>query len=140
MAEIAPEHDVLEPSAGTGGLADLANNGRLTCVEVASLNAKVLAAKGHSVIQTDFLKWAAETTSRFDRIVMNPPFSEGRARAHVETAATLMAPGGRLVAIVPASHRGKITLPGCAVSWSEDIEGAFPGVSVTVAILCADKQ
>ena len=139
MAEIAPEHDVLEPSAGTGGLADLADNGRLTCVEVASLNAKVLGAKGHAVIRADFLQWAGETVSRFDRVVMNPPFSAGRARAHVQAAATLLAPAGRLVAIVPASHREKIDLPGCSLRWSEVIEGAFPGVSVAVVILVAVK-
>lgn len=138
MAEIGPDHDILEPSAGTGGLADLLPKDQTTCIEVSSLNSMVLSAKGFAVIRNDFLEWA-KTLHTFDRVVMNPPFSEGRARAHVQAAATLLAPGGRLVAVVPASHREKIDLPGCSLEWSEVIEGAFPGVSVAVVILVAVK-
>jgi hypothetical protein len=139
LADIGPGHTCLEPSAGTGGLACLMPKHQTTCIEVASLNAKVLEAKGFHVTRADFLDWAKGQRADADRIVMNPPFSEGRARIHVEAAAMLLAPGGRLVAIVPASHREKIALSGCSLEWSEVIEGAFPGVSVAVVILVAVK-
>jgi 16S rRNA G1207 methylase RsmC len=38
----------------------------------------------------------------FDRIVMNPPFADQQDIRHVMHAATLLKPGGRLVAIMSA--------------------------------------
>lgn len=137
-AEIGPEHDVLEPSAGHGGLADHLPKERTTCIEVAAMNAKVLEAKGHSVIRADFLAWAQATEKRFDRIVMNPPFSEGRAEAHTRAAATLLRPGGRLTAILPSGMRGK-PIPGLDCSWSAPMSNRFPGVSIDVIILTATR-
>ncbi|MEF8689850.1 UNVERIFIED_CONTAM: PLxRFG domain-containing protein [Comamonas sp. A-3] len=40
------------------------------------------------------------TWSGYDRIVMNPPFSDGRDIQHVQHAYTLLRPGGRIVAIM----------------------------------------
>jgi hypothetical protein len=105
MADIGPEHTVLEPSAGQGGLLTFLPVDRTTCVEVAAMNAKVLQAKGASVVHADFIAWAASTALSFDRVVMNPPFSDGRATAHTEAAALLVRPGGILVAILPSCHR-----------------------------------
>jgi hypothetical protein len=44
----------------------------------------------------------------YDRIIMNPPFSQGRDAAHVMHAWQLLRPGGRIVAIVGegAFYRG----------------------------------
>ena len=75
------------------------------CVEISPLHCRVLEAKGLTVEQADFIKWAEITNQRFDKVVMNPPFSEGRAKAHVESAATLVNMGGRLVAILPRYER-----------------------------------
>lgn len=136
LADIQPGTVVLEPSAGQGGLASLLPAGAV-CVEVSPLNCAVLQGKGHDVVQADFLQWAGATSRRFDRVVMNPPFSEGRWQAHTRAAAALLQPGGVLVAVVPASAANGFALPGCAVECSSPIEGAFPGVSVTVVILRA---
>ena len=136
LAEIGDEHSCLEPSAGTGGLADFLPKGRTTCVEVAELRVSVLKAKGHSAVCADFMTWKA---GQFDRIVMNPPFDLGRWKAHLEAAASLVAPGGRLVAILPSSARST-TLEGFTMAWHGPIENAFPGVSVSVVILVADRQ
>lgn len=38
--------------------------------------------------------------SGYDRIIMNPPFSDGRAALHVQHAYELLKPGGRLVALM----------------------------------------
>ena len=129
---------MLEPSAGQGGLADLLPKERTLCIEVAALNCKVLEAKGHRVAQADFINFAESTGSRFDRIVMNPPFSDGRAEAHTRAAASLLRPGGRLVAILPSGMRGK-DIPGFTCTWSAPMSGQFPGVSVDVVILRADR-
>lgn len=139
-AEVCKPHTVLEPSAGQGGLAAYLPQDRTTCVEVAALNAKVLEAKGFNVVQADFLQWSSTTTERFDRVVMNPPFSDGRASAHTEAAAALVKPGGRLVAILPSGHANRFTLPGFDCSYTPPIENAFPGVSVAVVILTAVRR
>lgn len=137
LAQIGPQHACLEPSAGTGGLADLMPKERTLCVEISSLHCKVLAAKGHNVSRADFLTMPSET--KFDRIVMNPPFSEGRWQAHLEHASTILATGGRLVAILPASAKGKDVLPGFSCEWSKVFANEFAGTSVDVVILVAAK-
>lgn len=139
MAGIGPGHTVLEPSAGQGGLAAFLPVERTTCIEVAAMNSKVLQAKGYTVVQADFLDWAAGTLQRFDRVVMNPPFSEGRATAHAEAAAALVKPGGTLAAILPAGHANRFTLPGFVCEFTPPVDNAFPGVSVSVVILKAVK-
>ena len=94
----------------------------------------------YTVERADFLAWSAANLGRtFDRVVMNPPFDQGRWRAHLEAAAGMLAPGGRLVAVLPISAKSGVSLPGCAVSCGEVFERAFAGASVDVVILLADK-
>lgn len=140
-AEIGPEHEVLEPSAGQGGLAAFLPKDRTTTVEVSALNCKVLRAKGYQPHEADFLVWSEALTVQqaFDRVVMNPPFSKGRALAHVEAAARCVRPGGRLVAILPSGADRSSILPGWNLAWSERLDNKFPGVSVSVVILTADR-
>lgn len=140
-AQIGPNHRCLEPSAGTGALADLMPKDRTTCVEIAKLHCDVLKAKGHRVVWNDFLPWATGRAAEgvvFDRIVMNPPFSEGRWQAHLEHAAAMLAVGGRLVAILPASAKGKDLLPGMKCEWSRVYDNEFAGTSISVVILVAE--
>lgn len=141
LAQVGDEHTVLEPSAGRGGLADLLPKDRTVCVEVSGLNAAVLGAKGHAVECADFLQWSEPSAvwGRFDRVVMNPPFSGGRAEAHVQAAGRLVKRGGRLVAILPSGLRGKDLLPGWDLQWSSVLANQFPGVSVDVVLLAAER-
>lgn len=135
LAEIDGGHRVLEPSAGMGGLADLLPADRTTCVEISPLHCKVLEAKGLRVLEGDFLQAAPGT---FDRIVMNPPFSDGRWQAHTEHAASMLTTGGRLVAILPASAKARdLHLPGAEVQWHGPYDNEFAGTSVSVRILTA---
>lgn len=133
-----PSMNWLEPSAGQGGLADLLPKERTMCVEISELHCKILEAKGHMVKQADFLK--LPVNGPFDRIVMNPPFSEGRWQAHVEHAAGMLAPTGKLVAIVPASAKDKFQLEGFTTSWSDVYVNAFATASVSVVILIAERE
>lgn len=140
QAEIGDRDVCCEPSAGTGGLADFMPKERTTCVEVSSLHCKVLAAKGFDVICADFLEWAVQPgrAGTFDRLIMNPPFDQGRWRAHIEHAAQLVRVGDRLVAILPSSARGT-ELPDFNTAWSGPYANEFPGASVEVVMLVADR-
>jgi len=132
-----PGMNWLEPSAGQGGLADYMPKDDTACFEVSALNCKVLAAKGHSVTQGDFLAFAPDFKP-YNRIVMNPPFDQGRWRAHLEHAAGMVAPAGRLVAILPSGAKGT-ELPGFKCKWHGPYSNEFPGTSVDVVILVADR-
>jgi hypothetical protein len=139
-AEIQPGEKCLEPSAGTGNIAVLMPADQTYCVEISALHCRVLEAKGLIAERADFIKWAETTDKRFDKVVMNPPFSEGRAKAHVEAAASLVNAGGRLVAILPSGMQRKDILPGWSCSWSGLIDNEFDGTSVSVVLLKADRK
>jgi hypothetical protein len=132
-ADISVGDLCLEPSAGQGGLADLMPDDT-TCIEISDLHCKVLEAKGRKAIQADFIKWSG---GKFDKIVMNPPYSEGRWQAHITHAATMLRPEGALIAILPASAKTKEVLPGMNCSWSRVFSNEFAGTSVSVVILKA---
>lgn len=137
FAAIEPHHTVLEPSAGTGNLAALCARAQVTCVEISALHCAILTAKGFpAVVESDFMAWAGPA---FDVVVMNPPFSDGRARAHVDKALEHVRPGGRLVAVLPASMHGKFEAAGFVCSWSRVLENEFAGIGVGVAVLLAVK-
>ena len=144
LAEIEPHHRCLEPSAGTGALADhFRDAAEKVCVEVSPIHCRVLEGKGHNAIEADFLAWVddgARPGWQFDRILMNPPFSQGRWQAHTEAAATMLAPGGRLVAILPSSAQGSFHLPGLTCRWDGPHHNQFAGASVSVSILIADIE
>lgn len=122
----------LEPSAGTGNLAELMPQETL-CVEVSKLHCEVLKAKDLNVLQTDFLKM--KVSELYDRIVMNPPFSEGRWMAHLEHAARMLKPGGRIVAILPSSASGKTLIEGLKHTYSRSYSNEFAGTSASVIIV-----
>jgi hypothetical protein len=124
-ANIQPGMSVLEPSAGTGRLADMIK--KLTgiapiCVELFLVCSAVLKEKGYEVIKIDFCGY--EPGLYYDRILMNPPFADSKDVDHVQHAYRLLAPGGRLVAIMSehsffSSHR--VDAAFCA--WLEDVGG-----------------
>jgi hypothetical protein len=101
-AEIEPHHTILEPSAGSGAIADRvkAESCSIDCVEVNHSLNEILRAKGHNVIGENF---TASIFSGYDRVLMNPPFEKMQDMKHVEKAFDCLAPGGRLVAIISPS-------------------------------------
>lgn len=99
-ADIQPGMEVLEPSAGMGHIADYIREQSGVEPDVVELSGKrreLLEAKGYDLVGFDFLD---VNTKQYDRIVMNPPFSDGRDIQHVQHAYSLLKPGGRLVAIM----------------------------------------
>ena len=99
MADIQPGMRVLEPSAGNGLLADAAREqgASVDVVEMGGQLREILQEKGYNLVGSDFLEFTPKAD--YDRIVMNPPFSNDQDIAHVEHAYKMLKPGGKLVAI-----------------------------------------
>lgn len=100
--------NVLEPSAGTGGIAEIIREkcpkAKIDCVEYLSVNAKILDEKGFNVIHEDFLK--LNTNKKYDIIVMNPPFDGTTYIDHIYKAYQLLRDYGKLVSVIPNTiHR-----------------------------------
>jgi len=103
MAEINKKCDCLEPSAGTGSIAEIimeCSPKSLTVVELDKSNERYLK-KYNCIIGQDFLTW--ETDKKFDRIIMNPPFSKKQDIKHILRAWELLKPKGILVSILSPS-------------------------------------
>ncbi|KII15457.1 bifunctional class I SAM-dependent methyltransferase/DEAD/DEAH box helicase [Phaeobacter sp. S60] len=127
-AQITPRDLVLEPSAGTGLLAILAEiaGGTLALNELADTRADLLRllfpgrpVTGFDAAQIDDHLYASSSPSV---ILMNPPFSaqanvDGRSTEatarHLRSALARLAPGGRLVAITGAGFAPD------ALAWAE---------------------
>ena len=65
--------------------------------------------------------------------------SELAARYQAQRSKIMLYNDGRLVAILPASARGKDVLPGFNHEWSKVYSNEFAGTSVSVMILTATK-
>jgi len=140
LAEIQDGNRCLEPSAGAGGIAKFMPRNRTTCIELSPFFSTVLGEYVDECITGDFLAIKPERFPwGFDRIVMNPPYSEGRAKLHTEHAAQFLREGGRLVAILPASMKNRFELPSFSINWSEIFSDEFEGTGVSVVIMVASK-
>jgi hypothetical protein len=101
---------VLEPSAGTGNLSRALIAAGYDPSQIVQVERHIRLSQGlHEfgcVANTCFLEYATSHcpgTVLFERIIMNPPFSD--VRKHVAAARGLLAPGGALVALVPVTFR-----------------------------------
>ncbi|QFY09574.1 DUF3560 domain-containing protein [Nonomuraea phyllanthi] len=105
LADIERAMTVLEPSAGTGNIAAAAVElgAIVDCVEIDNGLVEVLASRvpgANLLYRHDFLETDTSQLGTYDRVVMNPPFSEGRDIAHVIHALQFVKPGGRLVSVM----------------------------------------
>jgi hypothetical protein len=138
LADIQKGDRILEPSAGNGDLAVLLPAGQTECVEISPVRVAILKARGLRATEADFLKW--HPSGKFHKIVMNPPFSDGRALAHLRHAASMLENNGRLVAILPASMVNKVLVKGFDHTWGKTFQGCFEDTRVNVAILTLERQ
>lgn len=163
LADLATGMSVLEPSAGDGRLAVAARDAmhipgkiqcQVTCVEIRDSAADVLADLGFRVHGDNFLELNPPGPESdelpFDRIVMNPPFSNGADIDHVSHALKFLKPTGRLVAIMSAGVKTASTklkkveafyklLEGYEWSFRNVPDGSFKesGTNVRVTMLVA---
>jgi len=160
LGELPAGARVLEPSCGDGALLaalDLSANHREVRVTACELNASraQLAVNRFSwarIILGDFLDVPYFTTGPFTHILMNPPWGDGREYDHVLHALELLAPGGRLVAVLPTGVRWRKNkaaddfrraLDGAGPYRFHDLpEGSFgiSGTGVSACILTLDKK
>jgi phospholipid N-methyltransferase len=143
LAEIEAGQTVLEPSAGTGRLLDAIHaaepGAKVYAVEINAALCGKLDASRQAVICGDFLAVRSDmfACGSFDRIVMNPPFQNASDVAHIIHARTLLAPGGRLVALCANGSRQAAKLQPLCDSWEELPPGTFQaeGTGVRVVLL-----
>lgn len=112
LANVDPEHKILEPSCGGGALVRALLAGGATnirCYDIRKSCCSEVERLGTAVVATeaDFL----EVTPRriYDRIVMNPPFTNGADVRHCAHAFKFLKQWGELVAIVPDRGGTKFT-------------------------------
>lgn len=100
LLRLQPGHSVLEPSAGSGNIADamaeIVGKDAVTVVEMQGALRAILEAKGYTLSGCDFF----DHDGRYDRIGMNPPFEQMADVDHVRRAFGMLNPGGRLVSIM----------------------------------------
>lgn len=132
----------LEPSAGLGRLyravRAVAADTPITLVEQSAecageLYRETEADQHCTLVQADFLECTIERLGLFDSIIMNPPFKMGRDIKHILHARSLLAPGGRLVAICADGPRQREKLQQLATSWESRGAGAFKESFTNVA-------
>ncbi|MGW2986412.1 class I SAM-dependent methyltransferase [Streptomyces goshikiensis] len=102
LAALEPGMTVLEPSAGSGVIATAAaaRGAIVDCIELDPGYATVLSDKhvARRVLVADFLTVPVEP--RFDRVLMNPPFTRGTDMSHVVHALRFLKPNGLLVSVM----------------------------------------
>ena len=102
-AQLEPGLTVLEPSAGSGSIADAIKEDcptvQLYCFELNRRLAELLNLKGHRVDGDDFLM-DDQIARIFDRIIMNPPFEKQADIDHVRKAFSVLKPHGILVSVM----------------------------------------
>jgi len=98
---------ILEPSAGLGSLVKavygLHNRRHLqvTCVDINPEATAHLKNEGFDkVIEADFLTLSVNDLGLYDRVLMNPPFTDRQDAKHILHAMQFLRPGGYLVAIL----------------------------------------
>ncbi|WP_314251010.1 class I SAM-dependent methyltransferase [Streptomyces sp. DSM 40907] len=102
LADMQAGQEVLEPSAGTGAMAErIADRGGVVdCVELDPDRAEIIRSQAYArqVTVADFL--TLPVSARYDRVVMNPPFAKQLDIRHVQRALRCVRPHGLLVAIM----------------------------------------
>jgi len=139
--DIKDQDLVLEPSAGQGALAEAIDKPhQLCCIEVSELHCDILRSKevASEVINEDFLLWSESSSRLFDKIIMNPPFTDGRSVAHASAALKHLKRGGALVALVSKGAASKLEEEFGFTVIDEVSRKDFPGVAVDLRLVkCA---
>lgn len=133
LGDVYKRH-VLEPSAGLGAIADCCIKNQASgvdCIESDFQSATALTEKGYHVRCVDFLNEPVPA-NKYDRVVMNPPFTRGQDLKHFEHALSFVERGGTLVSILARHTRSEInnivvrTVGKKSVLWMFPIEkGSF---------------
>lgn len=113
LAQLCDGDRVLEPSAGRGAILSHLHAG-LDCIVAVEIDpdhcmylvdtfGKPAQRPSMVIVHDDFLEWGERTMTRYDAVIMNPPFTRGQDVEHIRLAWRLLAPKGRLVAVCSES-------------------------------------
>ncbi len=148
-ADIQNGQSVLEPSAGTGNIVFALRMGMahgyagrcsITAVEINyELSERLINIDclGKDFVHCeDFLNCNGDL-GKYDRIIMNPPFSNGIDIKHIQHAISFLKPDGRLVSLCANGPRQRKKLMPLADYWEDLQDGAFKvsGTDVRSAML-----
>lgn len=151
LADLTAGDTVLEPSVGTGQLARAAVRhgifwSSITGIDIDRKRINELEINGFKqLVCADFLT-CRPGVNRFDRVLMNPPFSMGDDIKHVRHALQFLKPGGRLVSIVGTGPKQQHAFKNghfpAKCDWVELRRGSFTesGTLVNTAIIMIDKS
>lgn len=130
LGDIKSGMRVLEPSAGRGDIAKkaLSLGASVVCCEIQERNAERLRVLPvEDVVCCDFLtEFLIDDAGLFDAAIMNPPFTKGQDRQHVQHAFEFLKPNGVLVSVMSAGVETGTTKSHVAFrEWVDDLEGEF---------------
>jgi predicted RNA methylase len=149
---------VLEPSAGTGSIAQACLRAGvfpkdIHCLDMDPAPGVEQALNQFVFTRDDFLSWCPpERVCTFDAVVMNPPFTRGQDIAHVSHALAFPAVGCMLVSVMTpswltsdkASARALRTQLDRGYDWRTDPlpDGSFKesGTNVKTTLLIAKRR
>ncbi|MBD5667345.1 DUF4942 domain-containing protein [Citrobacter freundii] len=135
---------LLEPNIGLGALLKGLPEG----VDVTGFDihpaAVAITGLRWNVTLNDFLLVKPENTGLFERILMNPPFSDSRWIAHFQHAMRFLKPGGRLIAILPGSAKEHLLTreagPGYDINILGCYDNAFEGTAESIKLFSVDAH
>ncbi|AFY92546.1 SAM-dependent methyltransferase [Chamaesiphon minutus] len=125
LARIETTHRVLDPSAGAGDLCLAVRKlgAVVECFEINSDLHQALTLLDFQPLDRDFL--FATPRPIYDRVLMNPPFSNDAYIDHVRAAYGWLAPGGELVSVLPNGYRSSRSLQRRNFSdWLDDLDAS----------------
>lgn len=140
-ADLTAGDKVLEPSAGTGQLirAAMAFGIFQSDIVAVEIDPKKAAALKCRTICADFLT-CDERIGKFDRVLMNPPFTSCQDVSHIKHALKFLEDGGRLVALCANGPKQREALEPLCSKWTDLPAGSFKeaGTNVNVAMVVID--
>lgn len=122
LANLQPHHHCLDPGGGAGDICLALRDLGVKHIDCFELNAGLLEALillGFPLLGRDFL--AATPCPIYDRILMNPPFGKDAHIEHVRHAYDWLAPGGKLVAVLPLEHPSRIKKRRQFSAWLDEL-------------------
>lgn len=161
-AQVEDGHAVLEPSAGTGAIAEAAAalTDDVDCIEIDPGRAAEIRAGGYArnVWTVNFLNVPVigaycgdgDASPGYDRIVMNPPFACRADLRHVDHAMGFVRPGGRVVAVMSAGvlwrqdsdtreFRERVAVFAGSITALPDDSFKVSGIRVKTALVVVDR-
>lgn len=134
MMKHVPGHGtILEPSAGTGRLINSIDRERVTAYDIAELHCEILKAKGFKDVRNnDFLKH--DEGEKYDVILMNPPYSMGRALTHIDKALNCLNEGGVILAVIPSAKVNE------GMDVIKEFNGVFDNTNINTTLVKIIKE